>query len=61
MDAQFSVPYTISAATIKRKLDISAFKEPATQGPSASEIAQKVNPRFDPALARIDINPSQGA
>jgi 2-methylcitrate dehydratase PrpD len=57
-DAQFSIPYTIATAVVKRKVGISEFTLESIQDPRVLKIAQLVTPRILPELTRREVEPA---
>lgn len=50
VDAQFSIPYTVATAVIKRRVSLDDFSEEAIRDKTILEMAKKVKPIFDPNL-----------
>jgi 2-methylcitrate dehydratase PrpD len=58
VDAQFSIPYTVSAALLRGDVFLGDFEPAAIQDPAARELARKVAVTSDPGLAPKDILPA---
>ncbi|MFH1484467.1 MAG: MmgE/PrpD family protein, partial [Chloroflexota bacterium] len=58
VDAQFSVPYNVACALVKGRVVIDDFSETAIRDAAVIGLANKVAPRFDPALARREMTPA---
>ncbi|MBI2908204.1 MAG: MmgE/PrpD family protein [Chloroflexi bacterium] len=52
VDAQFSIPYTVAAALVRRQVVISDFTEPAIKDKTVIAVANRVTPKVDPSLAQ---------
>jgi len=52
VDAQFSIPYTVATALVKKKVFIEDFTEESLRDPEILEIARKVNPMIYPEIER---------
>jgi len=50
MAASLSIPFIVATAAAKRKVNIGSFTVESLRDPITLEVAQKVIPRFDPAL-----------
>ena len=57
-DAQFSIPYTVATAVVKRKVGISDFTIENIKDPVVLEIAQKIIPRIVPELTSREVEPA---
>lgn len=55
IDAQFSIPYTVGVAAVKRNVFIDNFTPTAIKEESVLRIAGKVTPRVGPELAKIGL------
>ncbi len=53
IDAQFSIPYTVATAAIKRKVFIDDFTAESIKDPETLALAQKVAVRVDPEIDKI--------
>jgi 2-methylcitrate dehydratase PrpD len=59
VDAQFSVPWTVSSALVKGKVGIDTFTETAIRDASVLDLTKRVTPRIDPALERMGVAPAR--
>ncbi len=57
-DAQFSIPFTVATAIVKRKVSIDDFTPEAINDPAVLQIAQKVNACILPELTRRQVEPA---
>lgn len=57
-DSQFSIPYTVAAAVVKRKVGIGEFTAEAIRDPRVIRMAAKVKPRISAELTRRQIEPA---
>lgn len=57
-DAQFSIPYTVATAIVKRKVSIDDFTPEAIHNTDVLQIAQKVNACILPELTRRQVEPA---
>ena len=48
--AQFSLPWTMGCAFVRKKVDISEFMEESLNAPELLQMAAKINPVLDPSL-----------
>ncbi|MFC2004488.1 MmgE/PrpD family protein [Chloroflexota bacterium] len=53
VDAQFSIPYTVATAAVKRKVFLDDFSQEAIKNPDVLQIAQKVKVIADPELDKL--------
>ncbi len=53
VDAQFSVPWTVATAIVKRRVFVDDFTEDAITNPQILEVASKVLPVLDPELDQV--------
>lgn len=69
VDAQFSIPYTVAVAIVKRKVKLEDFTEGAVKNPDILRIADKVTPILEPEFdktsnfitpARVEIRTKDG-
>lgn len=58
-DAKFSIPYTVAAGILRRKVGVDDFKEEAFTEPAVLKLTAKVIPKLDPSLATRDIEPGK--
>ncbi|MDY7019337.1 MAG: hypothetical protein SU899_04630, partial [Chloroflexota bacterium] len=58
VEAQFSIPYTVANAIVKRRVAIPDFKEEAIRERATLEIAHKVVPKLAPELTTREISPA---
>jgi 2-methylcitrate dehydratase PrpD len=58
VDAQFSIPYTVALALIKRDVKIADFTEESIKDPKIIQLAHKVTPTSDTAFAGRHIMPA---
>ncbi|MBI4329782.1 MAG: MmgE/PrpD family protein [Chloroflexi bacterium] len=57
VDAQFSLPYTIATAAVKRRVGLGDFTPEAIRDPAVLEMAQRVNVRLNPEFNPLDFHP----
>ncbi len=57
-DSQWSIPYTVAAALVKRKIGISDFTPRAIKDAAVLRMAAKVNPKILPELTRRQVEPA---
>lgn len=57
-DSQWSIPYTVATALVKRKVGISDFTPDAIRDPDVLRMAAKVNPKILPELTRRQVEPA---
>ena len=50
VDAQFSIPYTVSVALVRGDVSLEDFQEPAIRDATVQELARKVEVLVDPAI-----------
>ena len=52
VDAQFSLPYTIACALVKKRASITDFAEEAIRDPTALQIASRIHPFVDQEIEK---------
>jgi 2-methylcitrate dehydratase PrpD len=50
VDAQFSVPFTVAAAIVRRRVSLDTFTEEGIRDPETLEMAQRVEAKVDPMI-----------
>ncbi|MFC1933009.1 MmgE/PrpD family protein [Chloroflexota bacterium] len=58
VDAQFSIPWTVATALVKRKVKMEDFTPEAITNPAILQVAQNVKPEIDPEVVGKIRNPS---
>ncbi|MBI4333089.1 MAG: MmgE/PrpD family protein [Chloroflexi bacterium] len=58
VDAQFSIPYTVATAIVRRGVYLDDFTEAAIRDSLTLEMARKVRPMVDPELGETGMGPS---
>jgi len=59
VDAQFSIPWTVSSALVKGRVGIDNFTKTAICDGSVLDVANRVTPRVDPKLERMGVAPAR--
>ncbi|MBI4330216.1 MAG: MmgE/PrpD family protein [Chloroflexi bacterium] len=57
VDAQSSIPYTVAAAAVKRRVGLTEFTPRAITDPDVLEVAQKVDVQVHPEFGEFDFHP----
>ena len=59
VDAQFSIPWTVAVAVVKRKVSIDDFSQVAIKDKDILTVSQKVIPQLDDSLNRRAVEPGR--
>lgn len=59
VDTQFSIPWSVSVAIVKRKVSIGDFTEAAIKEKDILQVSQKVIPQLDDSLTRPSLEPGR--
>jgi 2-methylcitrate dehydratase PrpD len=56
VDAQFSIPYTVALALVRKKVDLDGFDEETIRDPTITAMAKRVRVMIDPEMKDVSSN-----